>query len=67
MVFNYLPQYLKKDTEQNDIFCAAVFCSGIVAGHYFPYPLCFIDCVHENQLITSTWQLIYTHIYYIFI
>ena len=26
MVFNYLPQFLDKNTEQNDIFFAAVFC-----------------------------------------
>ena len=57
MLFTYLPQFLYKDTEQNwyiDILTYWVF----AAGRYLPFPLLitFHNSIHENRLITFTWQ-----------
>ena len=59
MIFNYLPQFLYKDTEQNNIFRAAVFCWELAASLHLPFLflVSFMDCIHDNRLIRFTWQL----------
>ena len=51
MIFNYLPQFLYKDTAK---FCAAIFCYRLPAGRYLPFLLLNkFHGLHSRKLINN--------------
>ena len=55
MVFNYLSQFLYKDTDQNWHILSCSFLWRTYGSCYLLFLLLikFMDCIHENQLILS--------------